>query len=104
MSSLSALRLRPYRRLLAAYTINAAGDWLGEIALSVLVFDATGSVLAVSALWILGRFVPAFLAPLVLCRIERAGVGPAGLYGAQTVLYAGLVAGVGIGLPVAAIL
>jgi hypothetical protein len=104
MTSLAALRLRPYRRLLFAYTVNAAGDWLGEIALSVLVFDATRSVLAVSALWILGRFVPAFLAPLALCKIERAGLGPTSLYGAQAALAAGLVAGIAAGLPVAGVL
>jgi hypothetical protein len=58
MSSLAALQLRPYRRLLAAYTVNAAGDWIGEIALSVLILERTRSVLAVSALWILGRRQP----------------------------------------------
>src|SRR4051812_770933 len=104
MSSLTALRLRPYRRLVAAYTVNAGGDWLGEIALSVLILDATGSALAVSALWILGRFLPAFLAPLALGGIERAGRGPATLFLLQALLYAGLVAGISAGLPIAAVL
>jgi hypothetical protein len=104
MSSIAALRLRPFRRLLAAYTLNAGGDWLGEIALSVLILDATGSAVAVSALWILGRFVPAFLAPLALGRIERAGRGPGSLYLLQALVYAGLVAGVSAGVPIAAVL
>jgi hypothetical protein len=58
-----ALGLRPFRKLLTAYAVNRTGDWFGDIALSVLVLHATGSVLAVSAVWLLGRFVPAAVGP-----------------------------------------
>jgi MFS family permease len=71
-AALAPLRLRPLRRLIGAYSINAFGDWMGEIALSLLVLHMTGSVIAVTAVWVLGRFVPALLAPLVLERLGRA--------------------------------
>ena len=69
--SLAPLRLPAYRRLLSAYSVNNLGDWMGEIALSVLVLRATDSVLAVTALWVLGRFVPGLLAPLTVSALER---------------------------------
>ena len=41
---LSAPLRRPaFRRLASAYAINELGDWLGIIALAVLVFDRTDS-------------------------------------------------------------
>jgi hypothetical protein len=105
MSSLAPLRLPRYRRLLTAYTVNAAGDWLGEIALSVMLFATTHSVLAVSALWILGRFVPALLAPLVVGAVEGTVLGtPAALYLAEAGVFAALAGGVAAGIPIAAIL
>ena len=52
----------------------------------------------------MGRFLPAFLAPLALGRIERTNLRPASLYGAQAALYAGLVAIVSAGVPLTAIL
>jgi len=84
------LRLPAFRRLLAAYTANATGDWLGEIALSVLILEATDSVLAVTALWVLGRFVPALVAPLLATAIPARALpllfaGEAGLFGALAV-------------------
>jgi hypothetical protein len=104
--SLAPLRLPAYRRLLGAYSANNAGDWLGEIALSLLVLHATGSVLAVSALWVLGRFVPGLLAPAAVARLERRGTArvlPA-LHLAEAVLFAALAAAAAAGAPVALIL
>ena len=69
--SLTPLQLPAYRRLLSAYSINNLGDWLGEIALSLLILHETGSVLAVTALWVLGRFVPGLLAPLTVSALDR---------------------------------
>ena len=40
------LRRPAFRRLAASYAVNEMGDWLGIVALSVLVFDRTGSALA----------------------------------------------------------
>jgi MFS family permease len=66
------LRRPLFRRLAATYAVNELGDWMGIIALSVLVFDRTGSALATSGLFLGTRFLPAFLAPLLVTRAERS--------------------------------
>lgn len=69
---LSAPLRRPaFRRLASAYAINELGDWLGIVALSVLVFDKTDSALATMALFLGTRFLPALLAPAFVVRAER---------------------------------
>ena len=90
--ALAPLRLRPFRRLLGAYSASALGDWVGEIALSLLVLHTTGSVLAVTAVWVLGRFVPALLAPPVIGRVGREPLRRAlpALYAAEAALFAAL--------------
>jgi MFS family permease len=69
---LSAPLGRPaFRRLASSYTLNELGDWLGIIALAVLVFDQTDSALATTALFLGTRFVPALLSPMFVTRVER---------------------------------
>ncbi len=69
--SLTAPLRRPlFRRLAASYAINELGDWMGLIALSVLVYDETGSALATAALFIGTGFLPALLAPVLVARVE----------------------------------
>ena len=58
-------------RLAASYAINEMGDWLGLVALSVLVFELTGSALATTLLFLGTGFLPALLAPLLVARLER---------------------------------
>ena len=71
-TQLSAPLRRPaFRRLASAYAINELGDWLGIVALSVLVFDRTDSALATMALFLGTRFLPALVAPAVVVRAER---------------------------------
>jgi MFS family permease len=71
-SAITAPLRRPlFRRLWATYAINEMGDWMGIVALSVLVYEATGSVLATTVLFLGTRFLPAFLAPVLVARIER---------------------------------
>ena len=41
--SLAPLKLPGFRHLAGAYTVNELGNWVGEIALAVLVFDETGA-------------------------------------------------------------
>ena len=65
------LRRPLFRRLATTYAINEMGDWMGIVALSVLVYEATGSALATTVLFLGTRFLPAFLAPLLVTRIER---------------------------------
>jgi MFS family permease len=65
------LRRPLFRRLAASYTVNELGDWMGIIALSVLVFDRTGSALATTALFLGTRFLPALFAPILVAHAER---------------------------------
>ncbi len=69
--ALEPLRESLFRRLAATYAVNEIGDWMGIIALSVLVFDQTGSALATTVLFLGTRFLPAFFAPLLVTRAER---------------------------------
>ena len=61
-SSPSPLRLRGFPQLASAYTINELGNWVGEIALAVLVYDQTGSPLATAALFLGMQFAPSLIA------------------------------------------
>jgi MFS family permease len=65
------LRRPLFRRLATTYAVNEMGDWMGIIALSVLVFDRTDSALATAGLFLGTRFLPALLAPLLVTRAER---------------------------------
>jgi MFS family permease len=65
------LRRAPFRRLATTYAVNELGDWMGIIALSVLVFDRTDSALATAGLFLGIRFLPALLAPLLVTRAEQ---------------------------------
>ncbi len=71
-SGLSDPLRRPlFRRLATTYAINELGDWMGIVALSVLVYDHTGSALATAALFIGTRFLPALFAPVLVARVEQ---------------------------------
>jgi len=65
------LRRPAFRRLATSYAVNELGDWMGIIALSVLVFDRTDSALATAGLFLGTRFLPALLAPILITRAER---------------------------------
>ncbi len=65
------LRRPQFRRLAVSYLINEAGDWMGVVALSVLVFDRTGSIVATTGLFFGTRFLPALLAPILVSRVEQ---------------------------------
>src|SRR5215213_1806834 len=71
--ALAPLRLPGFSQLAGAYTINELGNWVGEIALAVLVFDETDSPLATAALFIGMHFLPAFLSQGVVARTEAVG-------------------------------
>ncbi len=70
MEAAAALRVPVFRRLAGAYTINELGNWIGDIALAILVFDRTGSPIATAGLFLALRFLPAILAPLLTTRTE----------------------------------
>jgi hypothetical protein len=65
------LRKPQFRRLALSYGLNELGDWMGIVALSVLVFDRTGSALATSALFLGTRFLPALVAPVLVAKVEQ---------------------------------
>ena len=69
-AALHPLRLPAFRRLAAVRLVDELGDWLGEIALAVLVFDRTGSPLATAALFLALLFVPAIATPPLVARLE----------------------------------
>ncbi len=68
---LAPLRRPAFRRLSLSYAINELGDWLGIVALSVLVFDVTESALATTLLFLGTGFLPALLTPVLVARLER---------------------------------
>lgn len=65
------LRRPLFRRLAASYAVNELGDWMGVIALSVLVYDQTESALATAALFLGTRFLPALFAPVLVAQAEK---------------------------------
>jgi MFS family permease len=71
--ALRPLKLPAFPRLAVANLVNEVGNWLGEIALAVLVFGATGSPLATAALFLGTQFLPALLAPPIVVRLESLG-------------------------------
>ncbi|HEX3801262.1 MAG TPA: MFS transporter [Solirubrobacteraceae bacterium] len=70
MPDIRPLRSATFRHLATAYWVNEFGNWIGEIALTILVYDRTGSPLATAALFLSLRFLPAVLAPLLTARVE----------------------------------
>jgi predicted MFS family arabinose efflux permease len=68
--SRSPLRIPAFRRIAVAWTVNDFGNWVGDVALAILVFDRTGSALATAALFLALRFLPALVGPLLTSRFE----------------------------------
>jgi MFS family permease len=71
MVALRPLRLPGFKSLGLAYLINELGNWLGEIALAVLVYDQTGNPIATAALFCGMQFLPALLGPPIVARLEN---------------------------------
>jgi hypothetical protein len=92
--ALRPLKLPGFRHLGFAYTVNEFGNWLGEIALAVLVFQETGSPLATAALFIGMQFFPALFAQGLVARVEVAGtrIGLPAIYAAEGATFVALAA------------
>jgi MFS family permease len=71
--SLAPLKLPGFNYLAGAYAANELGNWIGEIALAVLVYDQTGSPLATAALFLGMQFAPGILGQLLVARVEPIG-------------------------------
>jgi predicted MFS family arabinose efflux permease len=67
---LAALSLRPFRRLLLAYGVNATGNYLGEVALALLVFARTHDPLAVALLMVSAQLLPALVGPALVAALQ----------------------------------
>jgi hypothetical protein len=91
-AALSPLRLPGFPSLGLAYLVNELGNWLGEIALAVLVFDHTGSPVATAALFGGMQFVPALLGPPIVARVEYLDprIGLPLLYATEALAFGGL--------------
>jgi MFS family permease len=88
----AALRAPGFRRLAFSYTVNDLGDTFGLVALAVLVLDQTDSALGTTALFLAGRFVPAFIAPVLTARLDRASPQAVlgALYAIEAVVFSAL--------------
>jgi MFS family permease len=60
------------RRVLAAYTINRMGTWVGYVAISLAVYDHTHSAFAVSAVLVAAQALPALVVPALVARLESS--------------------------------
>jgi MFS family permease len=69
-AALATLRITGFRRIAVAYLVNELGNWLGEVALAILVFELTGSPIATAALFVAMQFVPALTAPPLVGRFD----------------------------------
>jgi MFS family permease len=70
VKGLQTLRIPGFGRLATASLVNELGNWLGEIALAIVVFDQTGSPVAVAALFVAMQFVPAVATPPLVARLD----------------------------------
>lgn len=88
----SALQSSRLRRILAAYTVNRLGTWLGLVALLVAVYDHTHSAVSVAALLLAGQALPAFVVPAIVARVEASSRRRelSGLYAFEAVVTSGL--------------
>jgi MFS family permease len=86
------LRSAAFRHLAAAYWVNEFGNWIGEIALTLLVYDRTHSALATAGLFLALRFLPALVAPFLTVRVEtlRARVVVTVLYVIEGFFFGGI--------------
>ena len=70
MSVRRLLRTRSYRRLLVAQVVSGSGDWFATVALLALVFEISGSAMAVGGMLAL-RLMPGAVAGPVAARLAH---------------------------------
>jgi MFS family permease len=67
----AVLALASYRRLLLVYALNQVAWAVGNLALSLLVYQRTGSALASAAFFMASQLIPAFVAPSAVARVHQ---------------------------------
>ena len=83
------LKIGAFRRLLAAYMLNDLAFMVGSLTLALLVYRRTGSALGAAAFFLVSQFVPAFISPLAIARLDHRptrAVLPA-LYGFEALVF-----------------
>jgi len=70
-ANLEPLRVPPFGRLFLSYTTNSIGDYVGLVALALLVYGETRDPLATTALFIAAQFLPAFVAPALTAHVDQ---------------------------------
>ena len=70
-ANLEPLRVPAFGRLLVSYTTNSIGDYVGLVALALLVYGETEDPLATTALFISAQFLPAFVAPILTAHVDQ---------------------------------
>lgn len=60
-----------FGRLLFSYTTNSIGDYVGLVALALLVYGETQDPLATTALFIAAQFLPAFVSPILTAHVDQ---------------------------------
>jgi MFS family permease len=90
----AVLALSSYRRLLLAYALNQLAWSVGNLALSLLVYQRTGSALASTAFFLASQLIPAFIAPSAVAKVHQLDARRvlAVLFGLQAVLFVALAA------------
>src|SRR5688572_29559187 len=68
---LEPLRVRPFGRLLASYTVNDLGDSIEVVALAVLVFDRTNAVAPTAGFFLVAKFLPALISAPLTAHLDR---------------------------------
>src|SRR4051794_38219591 len=89
---LDPLRVQPFGRLLASYTVNDLGDSIGVVALAVLVFDRTQDVAPTAGFFLVAKFLPALFATALTAHLDRFSIRrvlPA-LYVVEALVFAAL--------------
>jgi len=89
---LEPLRVRPFARLLVAYTVNELGDAVGIVALALLVFDRTDAVAPTAGFFLIAKFLPAFFATGLTAHVDRRPLRRAlpTLYALEALVFAAL--------------
>ena len=88
-TNLAPLRVPAFGRLLFSYTTNSIGDYVGLVALALLVYGETQDPLATTALFIAAQFLPAFVSPILTAHVDQRSlrtVLPA-IYAAEAVVF-----------------
>lgn len=92
MPDLRPLKSKRFRHLASALWANAFGNWIGEIALTLLVYDRTHSPIATAGLFLSLKVLPALLAAPLTIRLEAlpARAALSSMYVLEAVCFAGI--------------